>query len=619
LNLLYGTGSNVATETGLSFGSTGLINFATGQTFPGTGTGDGTITGITTSSPLSGSGTTGSVALSLNTSALETTLDGVYAQLGASNTFTTAQTISGGASTELSVTTSNSGGTAVLGTGGSKGVSGTGTSYGIYGTSTAGTGVYGTSASTTGAPGVQGVSSTTADFGVGVIGEASGPGGYGVYGSANGSGAYGMYGYSTNATGTGVYGDSTGSTGYGIYGTGNTGIYGTSPSTTGGPGVQGASTTTSGFGVGVIGQAAGPGAYGVYGAANGAGGYGMYGSSTNATGTGVYGNSTGSTGYGIYGTGNTGVYGQSTTGNGVKGTSSAANVFSLEGDETGAGGVGLYAHASGLYAHAGVFPIGAYGLADNGLGVLGVAISNSATYGDSDFSGGVWGDTSGIGGSAALGGIVGTADDNAAGNFINNSTGFATVTATNNGTGPTGTAVPVITAIGAKGACGMNGSGDVACSGQMKTLAAVAGGEQKVEVYAVQSPENWFEDFGSANLENGRATVAIDPRFAQIVNTGVEFHVFLTPQGECEGLYVANKSAGGFEVRELHHGTSAVAFDYRIVAKRTGHEAERMTDATEEMHSLTKPRDDMAAHAKVRAGGKMAILNAPQEKKTEQR
>jgi hypothetical protein len=442
--------------------------------------------------------------------------------LGASNTFTTAQTISGGASTELSVTTSNSGGTAVLGTGGSKGVSGTGTSYGIYGTSTAGTGVYGTSASTTGAPGVQGVSSTTADFGVGVIGEASGPGGYGVYGSANGSGAYGIYGYSTNATGTGVYGHSTGSTGYGIYGTGNTGVYG-----------------------------------------------------------------------------------QSTTGNGVHATSSAANSNSLEADDSGSDGFALFAHASGG-ATTGVFPIGAYGLADNGLGVLGVAISNSSTYGAYGYSAGVWGDTSGNGTSAALGGVAGTADDNAAGYFINNSSGFATVSATNNGTGPTGTAVPVITAIGAKGVCGMNGSGDVACSGQMKTLAAVAGGEQKVEVYAVQSPENWFEDFGSAKLENGRVTVAIDPRFAQIVNTGVEFHVFLTPQGECEGLYVANKSAGGFEVRELHHGTSAVAFDYRIVAKRTGHEAERMTDATEEMHSLTKPSDDMAARAKVRTAAKPA-------------
>ena len=41
----------------------GLMTFAAGQTFPGTGA--GTITGITTTSPLTGSGTTGSVALGL--------------------------------------------------------------------------------------------------------------------------------------------------------------------------------------------------------------------------------------------------------------------------------------------------------------------------------------------------------------------------------------------------------------------------------------------------------------------------------------------------------------------------------------------------------------------------
>jgi len=68
----------------------GNITFAPGQTFPG-GTGGGTITGITTSSPLTGSGTSGSVALGLNASALETTLNSVYPQLNAQNSFTTHQ------------------------------------------------------------------------------------------------------------------------------------------------------------------------------------------------------------------------------------------------------------------------------------------------------------------------------------------------------------------------------------------------------------------------------------------------------------------------------------------------------------------------------------------------
>jgi hypothetical protein len=64
---------------------TGLITFASGQTFPGAGT----ITGVTVGTGLSGGGTSGNVPVSLNT----TYSDGRYAQLTASNTFSGVQTI----------------------------------------------------------------------------------------------------------------------------------------------------------------------------------------------------------------------------------------------------------------------------------------------------------------------------------------------------------------------------------------------------------------------------------------------------------------------------------------------------------------------------------------------
>jgi hypothetical protein len=65
LNLLFGSGATAPTETGLKLSNKGLFTFATGQTFPGTGT--GTITGVTTAtgSGLTGGGTTGSLTLSL--------------------------------------------------------------------------------------------------------------------------------------------------------------------------------------------------------------------------------------------------------------------------------------------------------------------------------------------------------------------------------------------------------------------------------------------------------------------------------------------------------------------------------------------------------------------------
>jgi hypothetical protein len=100
LNLLYGSNGGVPTRTGLSINANGTLNFASGQKFPVTGTGGGTITGVTTASPLTGSATSGSVALGLNTAALETTLNGNYAQLTAANLFTGNQTVIGGLNVE---------------------------------------------------------------------------------------------------------------------------------------------------------------------------------------------------------------------------------------------------------------------------------------------------------------------------------------------------------------------------------------------------------------------------------------------------------------------------------------------------------------------------------------
>jgi hypothetical protein len=83
----------------------------------------------------------------------------------------------------------------------------------------------------------------------------------------------------------------------------------------------------------------------------------------------------------------------------------------------------------------------------------------------------------------------------------------------------------------------------------------------------VESPEHWFEDFGSARLKRGRATVTLDADFAKVVTVN-GYRVFLTPEGDCKGLYVRSKRGASFEVRELQGGTSSVAFSYRIVAKR---------------------------------------------------
>jgi hypothetical protein len=383
-----GPGSGVGSAadpkaTGLSIAPTGVITFASGQTFPGPG--GGTITSVNTSSPLTGGATAGAVSLGLNTSALETTLNSQYAQLGLSNTFASGQIIEG----PTVISGSNISGSMLQ-----------------------------------------------------VINEGDG---FSSAISASNGGQYGI-GVSVSASNNGF------------------GIEGFGTQTGGSIGILGALANSNGF---------------------------------------------------------------------------SNSYYSLESDD-------------GLNA-------------------------------------GVWADGA-TGQEAAL---IATADDAYAGIFYNDSATSSTILALNNNSGGTtglnvhaiGTA---LSAGGPGGTCGINQTGNLACTGQVKTLVTTRSGARQVETYSVQSAENWLEDYGSGQLNHGSVTVALDPAFAETVNTGVQFHVFLTPGADCKGLYVSNKTANSFEVHELGGGTSSISFDYKIVAKRLGHEIERLVDVTEQMRMETE-------------------------------
>jgi hypothetical protein len=93
-------------------------------------------------------------------------------------------------------------------------------------------------------------------------------------------------------------------------------------------------------------------------------------------------------------------------------------------------------------------------------------------------------------------------------------------------------------------------------------------------LHCMESPDYWFEDFGRGRLRRGRAVVKIDRDFARTIRTA-GYHVFVTPEGTCEGLCVRNRTATSFEVRELRGGTGHVAFSYRIIGKRKDMRAPR--------------------------------------------
>jgi hypothetical protein len=219
-----------------------------------------------------------------------------------------------------------------------------------------------------------------------------------------------------------------------------------------------------------------------------------------------------------------------------------------------------------------------YGFSATSVAILGVQYSGSTT-GQGLFSlgkvgnggAGAWGDSSGSSG------VVGTADDASGGVFANNSGTYWTVNAINENA--KGYPFQALNSANNTG-CYIDETGSIYCSGSKNAVVPVDGGQHTVALSAIESPKNWFEDFGSAELVGGSAKVALDSTFTQTVNTELEYQVFLTPYGDCKGLYVTNRTATSFEVHELGGGAASLSFGYRITALRKNFESIRFSDQT---------------------------------------
>ena len=305
---------------------------------------------------------------------------------------------------------------------------------------------------------------------------------------------------------------------------------------------------------------------------------GLSASSAALTGTNTF------SGYGVYGTSSSGtaIWGQSfgtgTTSTGVEGVTNSATAYGVAGSNEG-NGVGVFGTSvSGHGVYGSTNGGGSYGVvgvnsAAGGTAVYGESVSpstNNLTYPGS----GVRGDT-GVQGAV---GVLGTAGDGYAGAFFSNSPShYYTLQVGNYDSG----GPPFYAYNNSNGTwCDIDTLGNLNCSGSKNAVVPIDGGNRKVAMSAIESPENWFEDFGSAQLINGVAVIQLDPDFIQTVNTEKDYRVFPVPNGDCRGLYVTNKSANSFEVRELGGGTSNIRFDYRITAIRRKYETVRFADHT---------------------------------------
>lgn len=318
----------------------------------------------------------------------------------------------------------------------------------------------------------------------------------------------------TNGAGIGVWGISPAGSGVTGATTSGIGVTGTTSSTaSGATAIQGTVTSTS------------PGGYsaGVQGVNNGTGGSGI----------GVYGSQNGF-GWGVYGTtpSGSGVYGYSSSGYGLQGGSSS--------------GYGLYSSSTGSDA--------VHATSTSGIGVNGNSSSSTGVQGASSTGYGVYGGSP------------------------NN---YAVVGVTTSGNGVYGQVSTANQAgiVGRQQAAGGNwaiyGFGNIGATGTKSAVVPAADGNGHLTLYCMESPECWFEDFGSARLAKGSVTVKIDAEFAGTVETG-DYFVFVQAEGECQGLSVTRKTGTSFVVRELSGGTSNVSFSYRIVARRKDVSAPRL-------------------------------------------
>jgi hypothetical protein len=276
-------------------------------------------------------------------------------------------------------------------------------------------------------------------------------------------------------------------------------------------------------------------------------------------------------------------------------TAILGNAFSATGEAWGVVGAtgSVGPNAYGVYGTATSStgtPYGVYGQASSttGVGVFGqngslsgegtilLGLSPVGTFGDG-------GDT--VGGR----GVLGAADEGPAGDFINNSAiGYYTLYAASYNA-----ASPPFFAAGPNGYCLIDSSGNLSCSGSKNAVVPIDGGKRIVAMSAIESPQNWFEDAGEAELAKGAAVVQLDSTYTQTVNTGTKYQVFLTPYGDCKGLYVANRTANSFEVHELGGGTTSLSFGYRIMAIRKNYEAVRFADHTRDLDGQKRMEETM--------------------------
>ncbi|MGB2696806.1 MAG: hypothetical protein WBD28_02970 [Candidatus Zixiibacteriota bacterium] len=90
-------------------------------------------------------------------------------------------------------------------------------------------------------------------------------------------------------------------------------------------------------------------------------------------------------------------------------------------------------------------------------------------------------------------------------------------------------------------------------------------------LYAMESPEVEFLASGTGKLVNGKCYVIFDRLFQEAISSEVPLRIILTPKETWSGLYVAQKSYQGFQVK-AKGGEENAEFDWLAIGRRKGYE-----------------------------------------------
>jgi hypothetical protein len=103
------------------------------------------------------------------------------------------------------------------------------------------------------------------------------------------------------------------------------------------------------------------------------------------------------------------------------------------------------------------------------------------------------------------------------------------------------------------------------------------------KLYVDESAEVYFFDRGHGQLVNGEVTIQLDPIFLETVTIDVNHTMLvqITLTADCNGVFISDKTATSFTVKELMGGTSNATFDWEVAAKRKGYEDERLEEFTQ--------------------------------------